>query len=285
MRDQIGVVFARQAAAPRIEPFFNDVLDGLDAVLANHGGIPLLVKGVPDQDAEIETYGHWARTAAVAAVVVKDLIAGDRRLAELDRLGLPHVVLCDVSQQGGFSALRFDNAAAMTDATTFLVGQGHRTIARVTGPPELVHTGLRTRAFEAACTARGVDARLVAGDYSERSGADAVRRLLAVPEPPTAFVFDNDLMALGAIEAFGEAGVDVPGQASVLAWDDSVRCQLADPALSALSHDVHEMGTQLGDLLLTLLEGGGVVSGLARQPTVVERGSTAPVTLARSARA
>ena len=257
-----------------MEAFFNQIIGGLDDVLAASGS-ELVVRVVDRADDELRVYRHWAGAGLVDAVVIKDLQAGDRRLSELVEMGLPFVALTDVTHVGPFPAVRIDNGQAMKDSVEFLVRRGHRSLARVSGPASLIHTRRRTEVFWTAVAEARVSAVVRVGDYSIASGEAATTTLLRSRRRPTAIIYDNDLMALGGLQAAAELGVPIPEQLSLLAWDDSVACQLAVPALSALSHDVHEMGVQLGHALEHRLGRGEPTSVTATGLVVVERETTA----------
>ena len=67
------------------------------------------------------------------------------------------------------------------------------------------------------------------GDYTGENGAAATRRLLQGAEPPTAIVYDNDLMAVSGLGAAQQSGVEVPAELSIVAWDDSPLCEVVHP--------------------------------------------------------
>lgn len=271
---QLGFVFVRQPGAPRFESFFNQIIAGLEDALSASSST-LIVKRVENQREELEVYRHWHASGAVDAVIIKDLLVDDGRIDQLQRRGMSFVALGDVTQTGNFTAVRIDNARAMRDSMAFLVGLGHRSIARVTGQPELLHTAIRTDVFVAEAAAAGVASTVVPGDYSQSSGELATRELLAAGRRPTAIVYDNDLMALGGLAAARALGIDVPRELSLLAWDDSMLCQLATPPLSALSHDVHQIGVQVAATVMLMLSTATIAFTMASQPIIVERGTTA----------
>lgn len=277
---RVGFVFVRKVGAPRFEAFFNQIMVGLDQVLAQSSS-SLVVRAVEEEADEVAVYRQWAEAGLVDAVVIKNLHADDERLRLLPEIGLAFVALTDVTHDGPFSAVRIDNGQAMQDSVAFLVERGHRHIGRVAGPTSLIHTRRRTEVFWEQVTAAGVSASVRHGDYSAASGEHATRALLRSTRPPSAIIYDNDLMALGGLAAAAALDLGVPDQVSLLAWDDSVACQLATPALSALSHDVHEMGCQLGRVLIQLLTEGGPVSALASGLVAVERATTAPAASAQ----
>lgn len=273
MTTQIGLVFVRQIRAPHVEPFFNQIMLGLEDGL-NGSGSSLLVRRVHDAAEELAVYGEWKRQRVVDAVVVKDMVHDDPRPGLLRDLELPYVMLGDVSLLDGHAAVHTDNAQTMRDGMAHLIGNGHRHIARVTGPADLVHTQIRTKAFLAAAIAADVTSVVLIGDYSKDSGRRLTNELLTSAAPPSAIVYDNDLMAVGGLSAAQALDIAVPDDVSLLAWDDSIACQLTRPPLSALSHDVHEVGVQLSHLLLELLRTGTATVEASAQPVLVERGSS-----------
>jgi DNA-binding LacI/PurR family transcriptional regulator len=143
----------------------------------------------------------------------------------------------------------------------------------------LGHTAVRTAAFDEA--ARGLDlagAWQVTTDYSGEAGARATRSLLmaAPADRPTAIVYDNDIMAVAGLSVAAEMGLSVPGDVSLLAWDDSQLCRLTHPTLSAMSHDVHGFGADAARTLFGVITGEGAGSHPVPTPVLTPRGSTAP---------
>ncbi|GAA0587026.1 substrate-binding domain-containing protein [Paractinoplanes ferrugineus] len=255
MSGTIGLVLTA-TLAPRVgvEPFFIDLVAGLEDVLMPAGGMVLLLV-VEDTAEELATYERWAADRTVDAVVVVNLVHGDARPARLVALGLPAVLAGRCPGPAGLSSVVADNAGAIRAAMKLLAGLGHHTIGRVSGPAALLHTAERTAEMRACAQRLRVGVRIVEADYSAEAGVRAARRLLAGPEPLTAIVFDNDVMAVAAEEDLVRSGVAVPDQVSLLAGDDSTLCELAMPPLSAMSIDVHEHGVTLGRAVLDVLDG------------------------------
>jgi DNA-binding LacI/PurR family transcriptional regulator len=209
-------------------------------------------------------------------VVVVNLVDDDVRPARLERLGLPAVLAGRYAGPVALSSVVADNAGAIHAAMALLGELGHRAIGRVSGPVELTHTAERSAAMRAGGERLAVHVRIVEADYSAEAGARAARQLLAEAPAPTAIVFDNDVMAVAAAEELVRAGVDVPGQVSLLACDDSTLCELAVPPLSAMSIDVHEHGVTLGAAVLDALAGAPHRVYTAPPIRIRQRGSTGP---------
>jgi DNA-binding LacI/PurR family transcriptional regulator len=272
--DAIGLVLARPARTLGVEPFFFQLISGLQAELSGRR-IALLLQVVADHEAEIAVYRQWWSERRVDGVFLIDLRVEDTRVALLEELGLPALVIGGPGHHGRLPSVWADDARAMTRIVDHLAGLGHRRIARVAGLPELLHTERRTAAFRAAAAARGIDEpRIVWTDYSGEQGAAATRRLLGSPQPPTAIVYDNDVMAVAGVAVATELGVPVPTALSVVAWDDSPLCQLLHPPLTALTRDTFAFGASAARSLLAVLDGGEGTDLEDHVPVLVHREST-----------
>jgi DNA-binding LacI/PurR family transcriptional regulator len=271
----VGMVLTSSAAQVGVEPFFMELIGGMEQELAPTGTSVLLLV-VPDLDAELATYRRWAAEGTVAAVVVVNLVHDDERPAELATIGLPAVLAGRYAGPAAFTSVVTDDAGAMTAAMELLHSLGHRIIGRVSGPAELVHTAERSTAMRESGRRLGLDVRIVEADYSADRGASGARELLAVAGPPTAVIFDNDVMAVAAEADLVRAGVQVPRQVSLLACDDSALCELAVPPLSAMSSDVHDHGVAVGRAVREVLTGAPRREHLGPASRILSRDSTGP---------
>lgn len=269
-----GLVVDRPARTLGLEPYFMQLISGIQAELSATG-TPLLFTVADDQLAEIATYRSWWGRRRVDGVFLVDLRVDDARVPVLEELGMPTVAIGMPQAAGSLPAVWTDDAAAARTALSHLVGLGHRRIARVAGPEQLLHTRIRTEAFAACAWELGVEYRTVASDYSGEQGAAATRELLLGPRRPTALVYDNDVMAVSGLSAAQGLGLRVPADVSMLAWDDSALCELVHPSLTALSRDIAEHGAHAARVLRQAA--GGADCGDLRDPDPVLtlRGSTA----------
>lgn len=279
-RATVGLVLVRPTRRLGSEPFYQEFIAGVESVLGP-AGFALVLQVVADEDDELEVYRRWARDGAVAGVLVVDLALRDPRIALLDELGVPAVVVGDPRTAGPFHSVWTDDARAMRDAVAALHRLGHLRIGRVTGPVRHAHTRIRSDAFRGECASSGVEAIEVVGDYSEEGGAAATTELLFAPQPPTAIVYDDDVMAIGALDAAREAGRAIPDELSILAWDDSVLCQLSTPPLAAMGHDVRGIGEAAAESVLQLLRTGSTDDRQAATAVFVPRASVGPAVGAR----
>jgi DNA-binding LacI/PurR family transcriptional regulator len=213
----------------------------------------------------------------VDGVFVTDLRENDIRIPVLNELQLPAVVIGGPGDTGKLTQLWSDDAGAITEAVRYLMALGHRRIARVGGLPDLLHTQTRTRSFTQVCASLGLsEAVTVPSDYTGEEGGRATRRLLINAERPTAIIYDNDVMAVAGLSVAQEMGLSVPGDLSIVAWDDSPLCSLVHPPLTALSRDIAAYGAHAARQLLAAIAGEPVQSVEEGTAHLTPRGSTAP---------
>jgi DNA-binding LacI/PurR family transcriptional regulator len=277
--DVVGLAVCRPARVLGLEPWYMEFVSGVESVLAEHS-CSLLLRLVRNLDEELGVQESWWRGRQIGGSILVDFRADDPRVGLVERLGLPVVAVGHPSLTGGLTSVWTDDATAVTEAVRYLAALGHRRIARVGGAAALGHTAIRTAAFDEAAGALALSgAWQVATDFSGDAGARATRSLLtaAVPDRPTAIVYDNDIMAVAGLSVAAEMGLRVPEDVSLLAWDDSQLCRLTHPTLSAMSHDVHGFGAEVARTLFGVITGDGAAgSHPVPTPVLTPRGSTAP---------
>lgn len=273
--DTFGLILTRDPRTLGSEPFYMEFVAGLESVLSAHA-YALLLQVTPTAEAELELYRRWTSERRVDAVVVVDLGVADPRVARLRELDLPAVFVGDPEMTDGHTTVWVDDATAMDTAVRELAALGHRRMGRVAGLHNRAHVAVRDRAFVAATTRLGVAGQVTFADFSAEAARAAIRRLATGEDPPTAVLFDNDLMAAASLAALHKLGVAVPQQMSVLAWDGSALCRVTDPPLSVMTHDVMSLGAHVGRRLVGLLEGAPAASHLDSVPDFLARGSTGP---------
>ncbi|GLV85137.1 LacI family transcriptional regulator [Streptomyces lavendulae subsp. lavendulae] len=282
----VGLVLARPAHTLGVESFFLQLVSGIQEVLSAER-IALLFQVVEDIEAECAVHRRWWAERRVDGVLVVDPRTSDPRPELLAGLGLPAVLIGGYGGDGGggggdgssVSRVWADDTRAMTEVLDHLHGLGHRRIVHIAGLPGLAHTARRVAALRAEAERLGLPAgqvRSVPTDYSDTEGAAATRRVLAEPEPPTALVYDNDVMAVAGSAVAAELGIPVPGRLSIVAWDDSALCRVTHPRLTALVRDTAGFGRLAAEELLAVLAGGPPRARESELPRLEPRESTSP---------
>lgn len=227
--------------------------------------------------------GAWVRHALargtdglVSVVAVPDAEAR----ATLAAAGVPLVVVDprrrppeDVLSVG---AANFQGAL---EATTHLLELGHRRIATITGVPEQDNAIARLAGYRAAMIQAGVpvDEDLVClSTYGVPAGYEGTQRLLARDDPPTAIFASSDDTALGALRALREAGLSVPGDVSLVGFDDLPVAPWTDPPLTTVRQPLVEMGASAVGLVHRARTAHGHTLRTELATRLVVRESTAP---------
>jgi DNA-binding LacI/PurR family transcriptional regulator len=268
-----GLVIDRPAQQLGIEPYFMQLMSGIQAELSAHQ-VMLVCTLAEDQQTEIALYRKWRAQGRVDGVFLVDLRLDDDRVAVLQELNLPGVVIGTPLASGSLPAIWQDDRAATQTAVAHLAELGHRRIGRVTGSPRYWHTRIRTDAFAEAAARAGIEVSAVDADYTGEFGAKVTRQLLSRPDPPSAILYDNDVMAVAGLGEAQRMGLQVPRDLSVMAWDDSMLCELVHPAITALHRDVAAVGAEAARRLGALTTGREVDDFREALPRLMVREST-----------
>ncbi|HEY2044646.1 MAG TPA: LacI family DNA-binding transcriptional regulator [Jatrophihabitans sp.] len=195
---------------------------------------------------------------------------------------LPVVLVNAAAEHLDFPRASTDDAVAMEQAHGHLVSLGHERIGLILGPPDHVPSLRKLSSYEAATRRLG---QTPPGQLVERTmfslegGQAAASRLIR--QGATGIVCASDPLALGAIRAVRRAGLTVPGDVSVVGFDDSVFMNCTDPPLTTVRQPIEAIGRAAVAMLTGQMEGSAVpVEELIFEPELVVRGSTGPARVA-----
>ncbi|TBN55461.1 LacI family DNA-binding transcriptional regulator [Glaciihabitans arcticus] len=193
-------------------------------------------------------------------------------------LGVP-LVAVESSGRLGFHSVSIDQYQGAYDATMHLIELGHREIVHLAGPDHSMDATERVRGWRAALSEHGLVAREpLVGDWSPASGY-RVGQQLARAGGFTGIFAGNDQMALGAMHALGQAGVSIPGDVSVIGFDDIPEAEHFSPPLTTIRQDFSELGRTVMSTLLELILDGTLEEAPHPAPQLVARESTGPLSL------
>lgn len=255
-------------------PFFAEIVDGIE-VVAESEGMQLLL-------------GHGGRTNRELAVLDSllefrpaglILLSPDAPSASIAELvgGLPVLVVGRPVRQRGMDTVVNDDALGAALAVEHLAGLGHRRIAHISGGE---HAGgrQRVRGYTAAMTALGLERhlRIIDGEFTEQDGVEAASRFVA-EGLPTAVTCANDLVALGLLAGFADAGVRVPDDVSVVGYDNTALARMRHVDLTTIDQPRHEMGQLALTTLMERISGERTRSVMHKtNPTLIARRTSAP---------
>lgn len=173
-----------------------------------------------------------------------------------------------------------DNYAAARTMMRYLLDAGHRRIATISSSNGFPSTRQRMSAYldslrEERIPPRKEYIRRGGFDYNFSSGYAAARKLLTLGEPPTAIFCVSDMLALGAVSAAQELGLDVPKDVSITGFDDVELATIVRPNITTMAQPCHEIGRRAMELLYQLMSGnGGVCNTVTLDCRLVVRSST-----------
>ena len=273
--DIIGFIIPTHG--PRFsDPFFSEVLAGIGNKAAERE-FDLLVSTCAPGAEELKAYARMVLERRVDGLLVVRTRHQDQRVAYLIDQAFPFVAFGRSDLETDFPYLDVDGEAGIRQLTQYLIELGHRRIAFVSAPPELMFASHRLEGYRWALLANGIafDENLVAvGGLTKASGYEAGRDLLMLDQRPTAILACNDLMALGVVSAAQGLGLAVGRDVSVAGFDDVPLAEHVHPPLTTVRQPVYEIGQRICEMLVQLLQDGTLSERhVILQPQLVVRDS------------
>lgn len=239
--------------------FFSELIRGID-VVARAQRKHLLVSsyhGHPEEQGE----ALRAMRGRVDGLLVLSPYA-DRPGFLTDNLptDLPAVLINTHLADAAYPVLSIDNFAGATAMVRHLAETGHQRIAFICGPEDNFDARERLRGYRSALAEYlpGAEALELPGDFDESSGYEAGKLIVAKKQRPDAVFAANDMMALGCLYAFNEAGVKVPTDIALAGFDDIPLARFVHPTLTTMRISIAELGGLALSRLLQAIEADGV---------------------------
>ncbi|MCK0166598.1 substrate-binding domain-containing protein [Jannaschia sp. S6380] len=251
----IGHVIPTVLNHEMVNPVFADFIAGAGDVYAR-AGYDMVLSVVSERE-EARAYAQLADMGSVDGLIVHGPREGDPRVALLRKSNLPFVVHGRVPDRPlDYSFVDIDNRRAFQRATDLLLDLGHRRIALLNGLDQMDFARRRRAGYLAALGARDVpaDPDLIAGfEMTEHASHAAARRMLALPDPPTAFLASSHIMGIGVRRAIHDLDLSMGRDVSVVIHDDmlSYLANGADiPVFTATRSSVRAAGRRCAEMLM-----------------------------------
>lgn len=263
-----------------VNPVFPALAQAIETSLAHHSYTPMLCTQTSSGVSEDE-YVETLLEARVDGIVFVNGLHADSQapLTRYERLSdqnIPYVLVNGHRPELKAPSVSVDERAAMDLAVRHLVSMGHTSIGLTVGPDRLLPAQQKREGFLTAMRRYlDVDASdaVVNSLFTLEGGEAGARALLS--QGHSGILCGSDLMALGAICAVTSAGLSVPGDVSVIGFDDSIFMGFVSPSLTTLRQPVSGMGQAAVDLLLHAMDGATDSSELRFAPELIVRESTA----------
>lgn len=250
-------------------PFFATLVRGVeDAALAAGYSVIVCNSDEDPQKEDLYIRALWRRR--IDGMLIAPTRDGTSpALKELANQGVPLVFVDRKAKGIDAPAVLSDNVGGAYHVTRHLLERGHRRIGIVLGIPGATTTEERFLGYRRALEEAGISVgeELAAwGRYRVEGGRQAARRLLALPEPPTAIFSTNNLMTLGVLQELKEQGLHIPTDMAVVGFDDLEWAELVQPPLTVAAQDPYEIGRRGFELLLAWLREGKAQAHEVRTP-------------------
>jgi LacI family transcriptional regulator len=256
-------------------PYFADFLHAVEQALTL-AAYSLLLAETHDNSHKEQQAVASLLSRRVDAVILAPSDDPSRSLASAARAKVP-VVLIDRVINAPLDQVGYYNAAPTAQLVGHLADHGHRRIAMIAGRRHLATTEERIAGYEHGLRSRGLPFDpeiLVAGDGSDVEAERAVRRLLDLENRPSALIVGNNLMTVGAMAGLRAAGVEVPRDLALVAFDDFAWADLFHPRLTTIAQPTQQMGERAVAMLLArLADPERPVRTVRLKPTFVHRDS------------
>jgi LacI family transcriptional regulator len=245
---RIGLIYSNPSAAYLTE-FLVGVLDE-----SSRTNVQIMLEKCEASSAAERAAVCKLVNAGVAGIILPPPLCESRAvLEEIKKLALPTVAVAGGRSGAEASRVRIDDYAAAFEMTNYLLELGHRRIGFIKGHPNQTASTEREHGFEAALNKAGIRwdiSQIVEGEFSYSSGLVAADKLLKLKVPPTAIFASNDDMAAATVSVAHRNGLQVPGDLSVVGFDDTSIAITIWPELTTIKQPITEMAKSALDLVV-----------------------------------
>ena len=247
---------------------------------AQEAGYTVLVGISEFSEAEESTLIHRLLERRVQGLILTGKARKPEIYEKIRRNHTPFVITWRATRESAFPSISFDNYRAAHAAVSHLLSLGHRRIGLICGRSDVNDRALdRRQAFEDALTEAGLTpdpALMFERSFEFVDGRAAMHAMLLREDPPTAVFCANDIQAIGAMYECQEAGIAVPGEMSIIGFDDLPIARYVSPQLTTIRVPAAEMGKRAAEALIDSIEAGESVSPCELATDLLVRGTTAP---------
>jgi DNA-binding LacI/PurR family transcriptional regulator len=264
-------------------PIFPALAEVIGGALAQRGFTPVLCTrtagGLSEADYVTMLLDQQVSGVVFAGGHYAELAAPHDHYRLLHERGVPVVLFNAAIEHLEFPCVATDDVTAASQAFTHLASLGHQRIGMVVGPEDHMPSRRKLASFGSLAAAAGFEiAPVEHALFSLEGGQAATTRLLR--HGVTGVICASDVLALGAIRAIRRAGLSVPGEVSVVGYDDSTFMNCTDPPLTTVRQPIEAMGKAAVALLVNQVENMAVhPEELLFEPELVVRSSTGPAPL------
>lgn len=237
--------------------YFADLVSAIESQVSKAGYTLLLADTHDDPDKELHVVEALHQRRVDGVLLAPATGPDGAALRYVGDLGVP-TVLVDRCASGAFDQVGAENVESTAALAEHLAERGHRRIAMISGRTGLVTSDERIAGFRLGLERHGLypdPALIVTGNSNADDAEHAVRGVLDLADPPTAFVVANNHMTIGAMRILGRLGIRVPEDIALVAYDDFEWAAHFRPRLTTMAQPMQEIGAEAVRLLLDRIGG------------------------------
>lgn len=257
---------------------FLELLAGLNT-LATENGFDILISGATNYKQEIQTYDRFVGEAQVDGLIIMGIHPQDERIRILRDKKFPFVAYGRSDLDFPYPFVDVDGASGIIEAVHHLAALGHKRIAYITPPADLMCASQRFEGFVNGMKQAGLGVReeyVISGGFFEGSGYTYTNELLDLAEPPTAIITANDVSAFGAMRALQERRLKVGRDISIIGFDDISLSEHWQPGLTTITQPVRKLGFYLMQTLFSVMADPNVLPQTVVPTRLIVRQTTGP---------
>jgi LacI family transcriptional regulator len=236
-------------------PYYSELIRGVQETAIEHGYDLIACSSFGGADS---TAIKFLAEKRVDGAIVLAHNLNDAKIIDSAREGFPIIVLDRQLEGEHIINVSVDNEHGAFMATEFLIKNGHKNIAYISGPPKSLDNKLRFKGYQQALHQFGLDYQSkwnISGRFTSEGGYTATKLLIAQGNLPDAIFYANDEMAVGGLKAFKEAEIRVPEDISIIGFDDILLAEYVNPSLTTIRQPKYEVGALSAHLIFQALDG------------------------------
>ncbi|HEY0068466.1 MAG TPA: LacI family DNA-binding transcriptional regulator [Chloroflexia bacterium] len=248
----LGLVIPMGVSALFTDPYFPLLIQGIaSACNANEHSVMLWLA---EPEYERRMIRQVLQGGLIDGVILASALLDDPMLEALRKRGLPFILVGRLPTDNEVSYVDVDNVNSAREIVAYLLRLGHRRVATISGPSNMIAGADRLQGYLLALRNRAITpdpALIVEADFTEEGGYIAMQRL--VPHAPEAVFVASDAMAVGALRALREAGLRVPEDIAIAGFDDIPFAARTDPPLTTVRQPIQRMGALAAETLIDMI--------------------------------
>ncbi len=256
-----------------INEYYTSVIHGVEEVAQSKGYTTIVYASNSEEEKEAGLFSGGPLAKMIDGAIV---VPASSDFMVYRQFGKPLVLVDRYIVGSGLPGVVIDNFGGSYQLMKLLVENGHRKIAAIMGDMTFNIGQERYLGYEQALKENGIKINneyVYYGDWYRNTGYDGMRKLLSLPDPPTAVYATNNLLCIGCIEALKDAGMTVGKDISLVGFDDHILAEFVDDGVTVVTRPMVDMGIVAAEKLFRAFQGKNIEEKIVLDIAIKKRGS------------